>query len=638
MKAGTRLRVVLCAVALALVVLIGTGCAGPGGAELAAGRAAVQRGDLVEAHQYFETALQLAPGNAKARTELAAVRTQLVDQAIQQAQQAAQSGTSGVREGLNLLDQAAPFDPQGSKLPNARRNLTASLEQSLAKSRAKAKQARTAMKAGRIDFARGEIDAIRSADPAFPDLVALDADLAKAHAAELGRQIEGALAAGDPGAARLALTALQGLDPSQAVPFQGRVDSAEAKWIRERSATDIRAGRYYTAFRRANASKLAPGTLVNELRRDGAAHYLLQARQRMQRGETARAYLEAVKGLELAPEDPLLFEVHRDARDAELAKLQTYVAIPTFAAPSNRPDVGAQFSDALISHLFRVLPYGINIVEREKIDLLIKEQNQGFAQLGEVLNVDLIVSGNVSLLEIDRQESEQEAVARVQVGVRQEANPAYEVAYRLAAQANPNRKPNAADLPAQTIAVPVQESVRYRKGKVTVKGFATVAARIFNTKKASIEYAQEFNARVSAADDYQDGVAGTEITGDPLELPSDTEVVESLRNQLVQKVSDVIQGQFGQRQKALLEEAKYRLARRERDLAVQPLARGFLYCVRAKVPASDAAYSELRDLAVEQTERGFLPRMPAVEGVTSPSDGRQSHVPASIPPAMEGAS
>ncbi|MCP5070043.1 MAG: hypothetical protein GY946_26030 [bacterium] len=601
-------RFVLCLAAVGLLLA----CVGPGGAELSAARAASAKGDLVAAHRYYEAALVLAPGNAAATKEIAGVRAQLVDRAIADARAAAGAtqGAPGLRTALQGIEAARLYDPTGRGLAAIRQELGDRLAAIDGENAARAKQVRTAIASGRLSLAGEQLAAIRAADPDYRELPALESEFNAFRSADLAQQVEHALVAGDIPQARAAIAQLAELDPSRAASLRPDLEKMEAAWLREHSQSDMAAGRFYTAYLRVleSAGGKRHDALLDELRTKGAEFYLGQARSRMQRGETARAYLEGVKGLELAPNHGQLFEVHRDARDAELAKIQTYVAIPTFATPRSRPDLGAQFSDALISHLFRVLPYGINIVEREKIDLLISEKDQGFAELGQILNVDLIISGNVSLMEIDRQESEREGVARIQVGNRQEANPAYEVAVRAISQ-NPQAKFDPDKLPPPTLSTPMYETIRYRAGTVTIKGFATVAARIFNTGKASIEYAQEFNARFTVADDFQDAVDGTEIEGDALELPSETEIVESLRNQLVEQVAKVIEAQFAEQQKMFLDKARYRIARREFDLAVKPLARGFLYCVQAKINPADQHFVVLRDLAVKQTERGFLPQL-----------------------------
>ncbi|MCP5057350.1 MAG: hypothetical protein GY937_11575 [bacterium] len=549
-----RSAAVLCIAGIAGMGLL-LACVGPGGAEISAARAASAEGDLVAAHRYYEAALVLAPGNAAATKEIASVRVQLVERTIADARAAAaaEQGAPGLRAALQRIEAARPYDPTGRGLTAIRGEYADRLASIDRENTARATQLRSSIAAGRLGLASEQLAAIRASDPGYAELPALESELDGFRAADLARQVERALGAREIPTARAALQQLMKLDPGRAASLRPSLEKAEAVWLRERSQSDIAAGRFYTAYLRVleSAGGQRHDALLAEIRTKGAEFYLDQARSRMQRGETARAYLEGVKGLELAPNHGQLFEVHRDARDAQLAEIQTYVAIPTFAAPRSRPDLGAQFSDALISHLFRVLPYGVNIVEREKIDLLISEQDQGFAELGQILNVDLIISGNVSLMEIDRQESEREGVTRIQVGTRKEANPAYEAALRAMTQ-NPQTKFDPDDLPPSTLSTPVHETIRYRAGTVTIKGFATVAARIFNTQKASIEYAQEFNARSTVADEFQDAVDGTDIAGDALELPSETEIVESLRNQLVEKVAKVIEAQFAERHKSYL--------------------------------------------------------------------------------------
>jgi len=336
---------------------------------------------------------------------------------------------------------------------------------------------------------------------------------------------------------------------------------------------------------------------MRRIRREGADHYLALAQRHQQHGNVSRAYLEAVKGLELDRNDPELFTVHRDTRDQILEDLQEYIAIPAFGAPASDPDLGPQFSDALISYLFRILPYGINIVERQKVDLLVKEQNLGAMEAASRLRADLFVSGNVSLLKIDRQESTNKVRVRAKVGEKQSLNPAYEAWLRLPAQQRENTP-----APAQTIKTDTYETVTYTKGRTTVKGFGSVSVRIFNTRKGAVTYAQEFNAKYSAADDFQDGVDYAGIEGDPLQLPTDTEIREKLRNKIIEQIADVVKEKFEKREASYLQDARYHLSRKEYQQGLNNLAYGFLYCVKAKIPSSNPDFKKIVDTVLDLTE------------------------------------
>lgn len=595
--------------ALALAALLTSACVSPATQPLNAARAARSSGDLAGAARRYQEALAVAPGHKLILSELEEVRGELVDRAITEANTRAgeRPDAAHLREALAILEQARAYGQGIARHGVATRGYESALEKLTRAQEARASQARAALQAGDLARASRQLDAIRGEDPAWGGLAALQDEVASWKIAHLTHRAGQALDAGDIPAARRALQELEGSTDPKLGALRARLHSVELDWLENRAAAQIARDQYYTCFLEIMDSGREDElqALLRRVRSEGADHYLEQARMRLSRGESGRAYLEAMKGLELSPGDLRLFDVHRDARDRQLASIQTYIAVPTFATPSARPDLGAQFSDALISHLFRVLPYGVNIVEREKIDLLLREQKSGFADLGEVLNVHLIISGNVSLMQIDRQESHQKAIARIQVGERVEVNPAFEIALKTAPRL-PNGRVDSAALPTPTITIPLHETVKYNKGSVTLKGFSTVAARIFSTREAAIIYAQEFNARFDATDSFQDAVEDAGIEGDPLVLPTETEMVEALRTELVQKVAGLIEAQFHARHETYLEDARYRLARHERDQAMEPLASGFLYAVKAKVPEDDPAYGELLDLIVAETETGFL--------------------------------
>jgi hypothetical protein len=338
--------------------------------------------------------------------------------------------------------------------------------------------------------------------------------------------------------------------------------------------------------------------MLQDIQLKGSTFYLQKAQNYFQRGNVSRAYLEAVKGYELDPQLPELFEIYRDTRDEILKKLQVYIAISAFGAPDGKPDLGPQFSDALISYLFRTLPYGINIVEREKIDLLMKEHKREFEVLGDILNVNMIVTGNVSLMNIDKQNAQNVTTVRVQTGEKKEANPEYDLILKT------HKNLEKVTLPNPVITIPLYETYNYTHGKTTIKGFATVSVRIFDVQQGSIIYAQEFNANYEKSDTYQDAVAPANIQGDLLELPTDTEVMENLRNSIIEQLAAVIQQHFEKREGSFLKDAQYFLVRKEVPKAIDALAAGFLYCTKAGIGKESSAFQTIRDLIIEHTEGG----------------------------------
>ena len=239
-------------------------------------------------------------------------------------------------------------------------------------------------------------------------------------------------------------------------------------------------------------------------------------------------------------------------------------------------------------------------MERGKIDILLQEHKREFSQVATILNVDLIVTGNVSLLKIDRQDNQRQSTVRVPIGEKLAVNPEYEAYIQTSSAQNKTKAP------PKTIKIKEFGNFTINKGKSVVKGFTGVAVRIFDTSKGRITYAQELNASYQDEDDYQDALEMAGIEGDPLTLPTETEIREKLRKQIVKQLAGIVQKQFEKREKDFLKTAQYHLSRREKDQAIEELARGFLYCVKANVAFTDPDFTQIRDTIIDLTETDYL--------------------------------
>jgi hypothetical protein len=435
-----------------------------------------------------------------------------------------------------------------------------------------------------------------------PELRALEGRFVEAYAAFIPAHIKGALLLGHVDMLNDEARQVQelGLTAEHAqrlsALFGGPLDTA----LQDKIRADISAKRYYSAFRliKSGGKEEAFAAQLAEIRLQGASFYLAQARARLRRGEEHYAYLQALKGYELSPDLSGMFELHRDVSDKVISGMQRYVAVSAFGAPADNPSLGPQFSDALTSFLFRVLPYGVNIVEREKIDVLMRERQRELKELSSLLKVDWIISGNVSLMEIDKQRSVRKGKVQADSGQIAQINPAWEEWRRDEGDED--------EEPPQYISVPSYATVDYEAGRVTLKAFATVSARIFDARKGEITYAQQFNARYETGDDFQQGVQGAQIKEDPLELPSETEVHEILRGKVIEQLASLIQAEFAKRKSDAVQAVESALMRKETGRAMRPLAEGIMYCVQAKAPFGDQDFRRLREMVLEYTEGDFV--------------------------------
>jgi len=567
------------------------------------------RGALQSAYTEYLKLLQKDPNNKLIQERLKGLSDKICGNTLMQVQplidNPAQHTIPRFENAWNLVQSTLPYDFGGTRLTNIQKQIQDILSGLRTRSRALEKEATEAIARKDFEAARKAINSIKIIDPGSKQVVLLEENYLNTYANTLEERIMGLINSD------AFLKAQELIKEWRQLPLpSSRKRSFEEKihksiGVRLRVVVDrlLPQKKYYTAFLKLKNSgqKDLAKTLLPGIKAKGAPFYLHQARLRLQKNDFCRAYLEAVKGYELNPELPGMFEIYRDTRDMVLKKMQKYVAIPTFGAPKEEPDLGPQFSDALISYLFRILPYGINIVEREKIDLLIQEHKRELKTVANLLNVDLIISGNVSLMKIDRQKTENLVTVRAKVGEKPILNPEYERWLSLPSDSQRSTKP-----PAKFVFVPEYQSISYKKGQVKLKGYATVAVRIFDTHKGAIIYAQEFNANFGISDKYQDAVQMAGISEDPLELPTDLEIREKLRGNLVRQVADIVKTQFEKRERAFLTEAKYYLSRRETKKAIDSLAQGFLYCIKSKVSPKNKDFVEIRDRILKLTETRFL--------------------------------
>jgi len=328
------------------------------------------------------------------------------------------------------------------------------------------------------------------------------------------------------------------------------------------------------------------------VRQEGAAYYSREARAALAKKDAHRAFLLADRAMGLDDKNFEVFTLHRESRDQVDKALMRHIAVGTFDSPSTDPDAGRQFSDSLISHLYNMLPYGINIMERDKIDVALREKQVGSAQGGEMQGVEMVVTGTVSLFKVDQVVDTRNAAVKVQTNEEVTENPAYQTMLR---QYGPDEKSWPSVVP-RTITRHQNQMVNYTKGTGTLKGFAKVSVRIFDTKKGAISFVKDLEATVSENAEFQDEVKEAGIPYISMKLPTETEAKEAMRKQIVDEIGKIVQSSFEAREQRFLNQARFYLERREPELAIVPLAEGLIYCQKDNIPAQNPALLELRKL------------------------------------------
>lgn len=337
---------------------------------------------------------------------------------------------------------------------------------------------------------------------------------------------------------------------------------------------------------------------ISQIKTNGSSFYYLRALKEDKLGNTFMSYVLINKALSFQEgsssnkaKESAVFNLQQKSGDFVDKSLQEYIAIASFDSPAHDPDAGNQFADSLTSYLYNVLPYGINILERDKIDFILKEKQQK-KNIGKVLGANLVITGRVSLFKIETSEDRRNATAKVVTGEQVVPNPQYT---QMATQYG-NDTRTWPSVPPSTVINKTHQMITYGKGTARLKGFAKVSIRIFDTSKSAISFVKDYTASIEDVSEFQDEVKEADIPYIPKKLMSSIEAKEAMRNEIVSEIGKVVQSSFDKRELRFLLSAKHLMERREYQNAIKPLAKGFRYCLQENIPADNQNFLEIQKL------------------------------------------
>lgn len=332
--------------------------------------------------------------------------------------------------------------------------------------------------------------------------------------------------------------------------------------------------------------------LLQSIRDEGSVYYISVSKKEYADNKPFHAYIAAVKAKTLDPVQDDIFKFHRDREDEVDASIRVQIGIPAFSSPQNKPEAGEEFSDALISYLNKTLPYGISIMERSKIDMLLKERRlNNMKKAAEILGTDLFATGNVSTLNVDslgREQTKRTITERVKMGKVNVPNPEYSD-FLTRYGSDKSFWPR---IPRRTIEQDVYEIVKYERGEGKIQGAMTVSVRMF-TMGGAIIRSETFRTDDMVQDTFQDGVPAANIKDDPLELPTVLAMEQKLSQRVVEKVAPWMLESFQVRQGRYYLEGENHIQRREYDKAVVALAKGYLYSIKDNVDPEDEWFKKI---------------------------------------------
>jgi tetratricopeptide (TPR) repeat protein len=384
------------------------------------------------------------------------------------------------------------------------------------------------------------------------------------------------------------------------------VNETQGKVVRSEAGKLITDKKYFAAYSQIQETGVANcQDLLKVIRREGSEFYKnLAKEEKTNKVNDFHAYIAAVKAKQLNPGDNEIFNLHQDMTDIVNDSIQIKIGIAFLGSPTAESGAGKEFAGMLISHLGKLLPYGISIDEPEKIKLVI-ERGTSESDVPVQLGQKLAIFGDVSTLDISplRNVSEKKNFVACTVGEEEIPNPEYsQQCEDMRARYGRDRGKWPPPLPSPTITRPRIQTIDYMSGEKQVKGRMVVSLRPYSAASNASIGSETFSVQRDFSDTFQEGVPCAGIPADSLELPSELEMKQELKQAMVEKASkwildrdlDLNLGFFQLRQKHYYKEAENFIERREYNEAVKVLAQGYLYCLKDNIPENDEWFQKIR--------------------------------------------
>ena len=275
------------------------------------------------------------------------------------------------------------------------------------------------------------------------------------------------------------------------------------------------------------------------------------------------------------PNYPELFQKTIDVKDSINKRIRKSIAVFDFSSPSAEKDAGKIAANKLIAYLHKNASADLRIIERENLQSILKEMQLSQTGLvdiktaqsvGKMRGIDTFIMGDV--LHFSTKYTDAPSLNQVRVLVNEDdvPNPDWSD-WRIV-----NPKPSADDMknaPPRTIKKPNYQLISYKQGVAKISALLEISFKLVDTQTGENIFANTVSGRLIKEDKYQDGVPIAGITQDPLELPSEAEVLDEITNEKVSEMGRDILKSFQSLEVEYYNQGQSQQKRRNFDLAVE---------------------------------------------------------------------
>jgi len=252
------------------------------------------------------------------------------------------------------------------------------------------------------------------------------------------------------------------------------------------------------------------------------------------------------------------------------------IAIMDFTPPSGNPDAGKMVTDNLLTYITAHASSDVKILARDVLGAILKEIELGQAGLydiesakkaGKLKGTDVFIFGSVLNFKIEKDITEGYKYENVVVGKKSIPNPAYQT--WIMSRGGRFTEKDMLTAPPATIVEEVRETVKYKIGTGKKRATVGVSFRVIDVEEGEVVITKTMQKSKEIKDDFSEGVSFANIKYDPLELPSDDELLQKVTQEVVAELSFEVLSRFQNPQTQYFNAAEMLKKKREYERAVE---------------------------------------------------------------------
>lgn len=371
--------------------------------------------------------------------------------------------------------------------------------------------------------------------------------------------------------------------PAANPALAGTLDKLKAnasKVYFDESVKLVRQGKLYAAMKKLEmARKFSPSLQSDPLYKEHltvACDALMKRAEKLSEKElwgNALIWMQKIEAVN--PNYPELFQKMIEVKDSINKRIRKSIAVFDFSSPSAEKDAGKIAANKLIAFLHKNASADLRIIERENLQSILKEMQLSQTGLvdiktaqsvGKMRGIDTFIMGDV--LHFSTKYTDSPSLNQVKVLVDEEdvRNPEFSDWLMV------NPKPNTEDLknaPPRTVKKRNYQLISYKQGVAKINALLEISFKLVDTQTGENIYASTVSGKLIKEDKYQDGVPIAGIVQNPLELPTEAEVLDEITNQKVSEMGSGILKHFQSLEVEYYNLGQSQEKRRNVDMAVE---------------------------------------------------------------------